>query len=517
MTELSRRRFLEQGLAAAATTGILFPHVAPAEDKPCRSANEKLSVAVIGVRGRGQSHVRAFTARPDCELVYICDADRTVGNKYGETLAKKLGRAPKYVEDMRRIFDDKSIDVVSIATPNHWHSLAAIWAMQAGKDVYVEKPVSHNISEGRRLVQVSRKYKRICQAGTQKRSLTSNQEAAKYVASGKLGKIVLAHCSTFRERKPIGAPGSYPVPTDVNYDLWAGPAPMAPITRHDFHYDWHWFWNYGNGEIGNNSVHAVDTMRMILGLYGLGRGVMCIGGRVQFNDAAETANTQLAIHDFDGLTVVQEIRNLKTAAPKHGVVWIVGTEGSMAVSDSTNTVFDPKGAVVTKFTDAKPIAKVTKSKGGKYRDDFGNIDDRHFGNFVKAVRSRKREEQAAEILQGHYSAALCHLGNISYRLGQPAAPAAIVDRLRAISKVEKVAKADPGARSKIDPSVVDIFENVRKHLADNKVDIEKERLRLGPWLTIDSTAEKFIGNPAADALLTRPYRKPFVVPGPDAI
>jgi len=502
MTELSRRRFLEQGLAAAATTGVLFPHVAGAEEKPSRSANEKLSVAVIGVRGRGQSHIRAFAARPDCQVTHVCDADRVIGVKCAETQAKKLGRAPKYVEDLRRIMDDKSIDIVSIATPNHWHTLAAIWAMQAGKDVYCEKPVSHNISEGRRLVQVSRKYQRICQAGTQKRSLTSNQEAARYIATGKLGKILLAHCSTYRLRQPIGAPGSYPVPKDVNYDLWAGPAPMAPITRHDFHYDWHWFWNYGNGEIGNNSVHAVDTMRMILGLYGLGRSVMCLGGRVQFHDAAETANTQLSIHDFNGLTVVQEIRNLATPAPKHGTVWIVGTEGSMVVNDNTNTVLDPKGAVVTKFTDAKPLAKVTKLKGGKYRDDFGNIDDRHFGNFVAAVRSRKRTEQAAEILEGHYSAALCHLGNISYRLGKPAVPDVIVDRLKSL---------------RTDPSVVEIFAGLRKHLADNKVDIEKEQLRLGPCLTIDSTAEKFIGNPAADALLTRQYRKPFVVPGPDAI
>ena len=479
MTELTRRQFLEQGLAAAAATGFLYPHVAAAEEKPPRSANERLSVAVIGVRGRGQSHARAFADRPDCQVAYVCDADRSVGAGYAKTLAKKYGREPKYVDDMRRIFDDKSIDVVSIATPNHWHSLAAIWAMQAGKDVYVEKPVSHNISEGRRLVQVARKYHRICQAGTQKRTVSSNKEAAKYVATGKLGKIKLAHCYTYRLRTPIGPPGSYPAPKDVNYDLWAGPAPKGPISRHDFHYDWHWFWNYGNGEIGNNSVHAVDTMRMVLGLYGLGRRVLCFGGRVQFHDAGETANTQVAIHDFDGLTVIQEIRNLKTAVPKHGVVWIVGTDGSMAVTDSVNTVFDPKGNVVTKFTEAKPIAKVTLS-AGKYRDDFGNIDDRHFGNFIKAVRSRRREDQNAEILEGHYSAALCHLGNISYRLARPAAPAEILAQLEAL---------------KLDPDVVETFNAIRSHLADNQVDIEKELLRIGPCLAIDSTAERFIGNP----------------------
>ncbi len=172
---------------------------------------------------------------------------------------------------MRRIFDDKSVDIVSIATPNHWHSLAAIWAMQAGKDVYVEKPVSHNISEGRRMVQVARKYNRICQGGTQYRSTGANRAAAQYVREGKLGQIKLAHVCTYRSRTSIGPAGQYSPPPTVDYNLWAGPAPMElPVRRKSFHYDWHWFWDWGGGELGNNSVHPVDAMRMVVGLEGPG-------------------------------------------------------------------------------------------------------------------------------------------------------------------------------------------------------------------------------------------------------
>ncbi len=494
---VTRRDFLQHSLlaaSAAAVTGAFHPLFAA--EKPGKSANDKLSVAVIGVRGRGQSHIRAFTNRSDCELTYICDADREVGEACAKKLGTKLAREPKFVEDMRRIFDDPTVDIVSVATPNHWHALAAIWAMQAGKDVYLEKPVSHNICEGRRLIQVSRKYNRICQAGTQKRSLAYNQEAARYVAAGKLGKIKLAHCYTYRLRQPIGPAGDYPVPPSVNYDLWAGPAPMGKVKRQQFHYDWHWFWDYGNGEIGNNSIHAVDTMRQILNLDGLGKSVLCYGGRVQFNDAGETANIQVAVHDFNGLTVVQEVRNLKTAAAP-GTVVIVGTKGRMVCGAKSNTVYDLQGKVVAELSGAaSESTEVTQSKG-KHREDFGSLDDQHFANFLQAVRSRKRQEQIAEISQGVNSTALCHLGNISYRLGKPVAPAEIRDALGALQA---------------DPSVIETFDAVRKHLADNGVDIEKERLSLGPCLKIDSAAEKFIGNPAADALLTREYRKPFVVP-----
>jgi len=361
---------------------------------------------------------------------------------------------------------------------NHWHSLAAIWAMQAGKDVYVEKPVSHNVSEGRRMVQTARKHKRICQGGTQYRSNGSNRAAARYIAEGKLGEVKLVKVYTYQIRKSIGPPGQYPVPPEVDYNLWAGPAPMEiPVRRRSFHYDCHWFWNYGNGEIGNNSIHRVDAARLMTGLTGLGRGAISYGARLGLDDAGETPNTQVTIHDFGGVTLVQEVRNLPTPGPRYGgSILIGGTEAYIVGTLSSNTVRD---------SDGKEIEKLT-----------GPNED-HFANFIKAVRSRNREDQNAEILEGHVSTGLVHVANVSQRLGRPAPPDEIAKQLGKLKTNEKA---------------VETFELTRKYLADNDIDIEKTPLTLGPWLAIDPDKETFIDNPAADALLTRNYREPFVVP-----
>jgi predicted dehydrogenase len=474
MGNLSRRLFLQETLLTAATAGSSHVLAAAEPSKQSKSANERLSVAVIGMRGRGGDHANAYDKRQDCVVSYVCDADSAIG----ERAAARFKSQPKFVQDMRRIFDDKSVDIVSIATPNHWHSLAAIWAMQAGKDVYVEKPVSHNVSEGRRMVQAARKHNRICQGGTQHRSAGPNRAAAEYVRAGKLGQIKLAHVCTYRSRSSIGPAGAYPVPPTVDYNLWAGPAPLElPLRRKSFHYDWHWFWNWGNGELGNNSVHPVDTMRMIVGLQGLGQGVLSYGGRVGLDDCGETPSVQVTIHAFGPITVVQEVRNLKTAAPKRGGMLIVGSEGYLAGS----AVYDPDGKLIQKLTGP-------------------NID--HFDNFIQAVRSRKREQQNAEINEGHTSTAVVHVANISQRLGKPASPKEIQKALAAL---------------KVNENVVETFTEIRQHLADNGVDIDKTPLVLGPWLGIDSDKEQFIGSPAANALLTRDYRKPFVVPAEDAI
>ena len=479
MRDISRRLFLEQSLVAAAAAAGSSRLLAAAEPaNQGKSPNERLSVAVIGVNSRGGDHAKAFDSREDCVISYICDAD----SKVGQTVAARFKSKPKFVQDMRRIFDDKSVDIVSIATPNHWHSLAAIWAMQAGKDVYVEKPVSHNISEGRRMVQVARKYNRICQGGTQYRSAGANHAAAQFVREGKLGEVKRAHVCTYRPRASIGPAGQYAPPPTVDYRLWAGPAPMEmPVRRRSFHYDWHWFWSWGGGELANNSIHAVDAMRMIMDLKGLGRGVLSYGGRVGMDDCAETPSVQVTIHDFGPVTVVQEVRNLKTANPKDGVILIVGSAGYLSSGFGAVSVFDPDGKLVGKLTAP---------------------DVHHFANFIKAVRSRKREDQNAEINEGHTSTAVVHVANISQRFGKPTSPKEIRQALEALKVNENVAEA---------------FEEIRKHLADNAIDIEKTPLTLGPWIGIDSDKERFIDNPAADALLTREYRKPFVVPGENEI
>ena len=478
MHSLSRRQFLENSmLTAAAIAAAATPQRSRSEDKPAGSPNNRVRVAVIGCRVRGKQHVAELAKVPDCEIAYVCDPDRDLAGELATITGKQQERAPQAVQDMRRVFDDKSVDAVFIATPNHWHALAAIWAMQAGKDAYVEKPVSHNISEGRRIIQVSRKTGRMCQGGTQNRSNMALAEAVEYMQAGKLGEVKLARSIIYGLRAPIGPKGTHEVPANVDYNLWAGPAPLAPLTRKSFHYDWHWDWQTGNGELGNNNIHSLDICRWGLGLTGLGRSVISYGGRFGEADAGETPNTQVCIFDFGDKTIVSETRGLKTEPFRAGFTggWLFhGTEGSIA----GNSLFDPAGKLVETF--------VAKRK-----------TESHFENFVNAVRSRKREDLNAEILEGHQSTALCHAGNISWRLGSQAIPTEIGKRLNEL---------------KVHDNVQETLDRTVRHLQDNKVDLEMAKLIVGPVLHPDSERETFLDNPAANAFLTREYRKPFVVP-----
>lgn len=479
MKLLTRRRFLEDSIMAAAAAAAVTStpwRPARAAEKNLGSPNQRIRVAILGCRIRGKQQAQELGRLPDCEIVSVCDPDRDLANELARAVEKQQsGRAPAAVQDMRRIFDDATVDAVFIATPNHWHALAAIWAMQAGKDVYVEKPVSHNISEGRRIVQAARKTGRICQGGTQNRSNGALAEAIAYIRQGKLGEVKLARSIVYGRRDSIGGPGQYEIPAQVDYNLWAGPAPMSPLTRPNFHYDWHWFWETGNGELGNNNIHSVDICRWGLGVTGLGRAVLSYGGRLGYTDAAQTPNTQVVAHDFGDKTIVQETRGLKSVpfSPTLKGSWIFyGTEGIIAGT----SLFDLDGQLVKTFT--------------------GQAES-HFANFFKAVRSRKTSDLTADILEGHQSTALCHLGNISYRLGRLASPAEIKDQLSVLKSRD---------------NLIDTFERTQQHLADNGVDLEKTRLALGPLLRLDPGKEQFLDNPAADALLTRAYRAPFIVP-----
>src|SRR5438477_384960 len=313
MSNFTRRQFLEDSILAAATAATAsLPALLTAAEPRAVSANDKITVAILGCGIRGKQHARELAHLPDCEIAYVCDPDRERTAELAAEIVAQKRPEPKTVRDLRVVLDDKSVAAVFITTPNHWHALAAIWAMQAGKDVYVEKPVCHNISEGRRIVQVARKLGRICQGGTQNRSNGALAEAVKYIHEGKLGEVKLARSIVYGGRGSIGGPGEYEIPASVDYNLWAGPAPMSPLTRPQFHYDWHWFWNTGSGELGNNNVHSLDICRWGLGVSGLGRSVISYGGRVGYSDAAETPNTQVVIYDFGNKTIVAETRGLKT-------------------------------------------------------------------------------------------------------------------------------------------------------------------------------------------------------------
>ena len=284
--------------------------------------------------------------------------------------------------------------------------------MQAGKDVYVEKPVCHNINEGQRIVETARKYDKICQTGTQSRSASGAQQTIEYMKSGKLGDITLARGLCYKPRPSIGAKGDYQPPASVDYNLWCGPAPMAPLTRPKLHYDWHWVWATGNGDLGNQGIHQMDVARWGLGVDQLAKGVITFGGRFGYEDAGETPNTEVAVFDYGPKTLVFEVRGLRSGPLKDVHIGNIfeGTEGYAVITDSYShgTIFDKDMKVVQKF------------------DAGGN----HFANFVKAVRSRKKEDLNADIHEGFLSSSLCHLGNISYRLGQKASTSETLERLK---------------------------------------------------------------------------------------
>jgi predicted dehydrogenase len=451
------------------------------QDQPAsKSANERLNVACVGVKGRGGSHISAWAAKPDTVVTYVVDVDSTIGNNRVNEIEKRQGVRPKLVDDMREALEDKSVDIVSVATPNHWHSLMAIWAMQAGKDVYVEKPVSHNVSEGRRAVEAARKYKRICQTGTQCRSNPGMRELIEYVKSGKIGQVKVARGLCYKPRGSIGPKGEYPIPSDINYDLWCGPARMLPLTRKNLHYDWHWIWEYGNGDLGNQGIHQMDIARWGLGVNELCKQTFSYGGRLGYEDAGETANTQVCVHDYGDKSLVFEVRGLRTDRYKGAGVGVIFecTEGyAVSPSYEGGTVFDKDGNKIVDFKDGD--------------------DKYHFANFLAAVRSRKLTDLNADIEEGHLSSALCHLGNISYRLGTP-------------MSAEDAGKAV--ADLKTTDNAKDTLERTLAHLKDNRVDLAQAKIQVGPVLPFDPKTESFPGNEKAGAMLTREYRAPYIVP-----
>lgn len=498
MRKINRRTFVGQSLAAAGAVTL-----ATGAAKPI-AANDKMGIAVVGAGGRGGSHINAWLKDSRTEILYVVDVDKNAGNKRCDMIAGEQERRPTFVTDMRRTFDDKSVDAVSTATPNHWHALCGVWAMQAGKDTYIEKPICHNIAEGSALVAAAKKYKRVCQTGTQCRSNSAIQDAVKFMADGGIGDVKLARGLCYKRRKSIGNLGDYPIPGNVDFNLWSGPATYTEpkLTRGRFHYDWHWQRLYGNGDSGNQGPHQTDIARWGLGIDSHPVSVISYGGRLgyqaerkneQYVDAGNTANTQVSIYDYGDKCIVFETRGLEVKPTgdeelhrlfggykkgnKVGVIFY-GSDGYLVQKSYTNCVAFDK--------DFKEI----KTFGGG-----GN----HFGNFLDVCESRNMDDLNAGAWEGHLSAGLSHLGNISYYLGQD-------------NKVSPKEAADVLAGVKSLDDNRESLERTLQHLRDNNVDLKNYPISMGPMLKFDPEKEVFPGSPEATAMVTRDYREGFACP-----
>ncbi|UCF37361.1 MAG: Gfo/Idh/MocA family oxidoreductase [Acidobacteriota bacterium] len=447
MESINRRNFLKTastGTAAMAATAPLVKSGLLAQ-----SPNETINVAITGIRGRGWAHARNFCQIPNVKVVTLCDPDESLFAERVADVEERSGVRPKTETDLRRVLEDKDVDVVSIASQNHWHSLTSVWACQAGKDVYLEKPISHNIFEGRKAIEAARKYDRIVQTGTQRRSDPFFVSAMNYLHDGKLGDLYLIRLLILRSRDSIGRGKIVPIPTDVNFDLWLGPAPWRAFIDNRFHYNWHWFWDTGNGETGNNGPHVCDLARWALRKYDHPRKIQSVGGYFGFDCDQETPNTQNSTMQYaDGSLVQLDVRNLYTnseTGESFGTLFY-GTEGWMRVTeDKWETFYGRKNEPGPSMTREEAEAQLSEELNTR-----GRRDQPHFYNFIDAVRARDRRILRADVLEGHLSTSMCHLCNIAYRVGRT--------------------------------------------------------------LEFDSERENFFGDDEANRLLSRAYRYPFVVP-----
>ncbi len=489
MKKRNRRQFLEESmLAAAAAVTATSPSELLADITPVsRSTGDKLGVAVLGVRGRGKSHIGFFAGRSDTEVLYLCDPDQEVGQRRADQTARRQGnRRPQWLADFRHALDDPRVDIVCVATPNHWHALATIWAMAAGKDVYVEKPVSHSVWEGRRMVEVARRQQRICQAGFQARSNPGMIAAIQYVRDGNIGDVQVARGFCYKRRGTIGPPGEYPIPATVDFNLWSGPAAIAPLTRPRFHHDWHWQSEYGNGDLGYQGVHQMDLCRWGMQLQQLSDSVISVGGSYGELDAANTPNTQVVLHQFGSRAIVLEVRGLSSESCRgvHVGVIFEGSEGYVVMSSyHRGAAFDLDGNQVCQF----------QGGGGNHL---------HFGNFLQAVRGRNCARLNADIEEGHVSSARCHSANISHQLGST------VPYVDAVEALEDLPHR---------PVMLDAVNRMAWHLRNHQVGTLREQIVLGQQLSCDPASEQFLAHEHANQLLRRDYRAAFVVPEDDVV
>ena len=493
MSTLNRRSFLKSTVAAAGC-------IAMSPYGRVRGANNDIRVAVVGFNAMGKSHINAYRKMPGVRIVALCDVDTRVLDWGKQDFAKRNETVDTYI-DYRKLLEDKHIDAVSIVTPNHWHSLMGIWACQAGKDATVEKPVSHNIFEGRQLAEASRKYNRMVQGDFDQRSKESMHEAIAWLRADYLGKIRLARGRCYKHRSSLGrVNGPGPVPKTLNYNLWTGPAPLVPLQRKKLHYDWHWVWATGCGELGNNGPHQLDVCRWALGHDDLPARVFSIGGRFGYDDDGETANTQFIYYDYKPAPIIYEVRGLPPQQGESGKTMDLFepmTQTGVKLKSSYRGTGPNTGVIIECEHGYMDMGGPTAyDYNGKVIKQFTGENLGPQANFIKAVRSRKRSDLRNDILDGHLSTALSHMGNISHRIGKRTPQADILDAIKG------------------NKDMVEVYNRFKGHLAANDVDLTKTPATLGPMLTMNSKTERFTGDFSADAnmLLTRNYRSPFVVP-----
>jgi predicted dehydrogenase len=424
----SRRKFIQTAAAGTAVLGL--PTIIPSH---AFGASDRLRVAVIGLNGRGKDHIAGFSKLDNVEVATLCDVDDVVLQKTASEFEMKYSKKVKREQDLRRVYDDKDIDAVSIATPNHWHALAAIWACQAGKDVYVEKPACHNLFEGRKLVEAATKYNRIVQHGVQLRSSVAIREAIQHLRDGLIGKVYMARGTVYKWRADIGNLGNSPVPQGLNWDLWQGPAQAREFSKNYVHYNWHWFWDYGNGDIGNQGIHETDLCMWGLDV-GLPEVITSAGGKFLWNDCKETPEVLTSTYHYpkQGKIIEFEVRP-----------WMTNKEDGVEVG---NMFYGDKGyMVINGYSDYKTYLGRNREPG-----PARNAGGDHYKNFADAARARDKKMLNGPVETAHLASSLAHLGNIAYRLGRT--------------------------------------------------------------LNFDPQKELFVGDKQANAMLTRRYRAPYVIP-----
>ncbi len=486
MSQIQRRTFLRGAAAGAAASSLSVPalHARAGGRRP----SDVVRVGVVGLRGRGRDHLRNLHKLEGSTVTAICDVDAEV---LARVAADFEGRGEKVATftDIREMLATGPVDAVSLATPNHLHALHTIWACRAGKDVYCEKPVSHNVWEGRQAANVARQTGRIVATGTQARSSRAIRQAFEWLHAGNLGSVTHAFGTCYKPRQSIGqVEGPQAVPESIAWDLWCGPRGEMPLTRKRVHYDWHWQFATGCGDLGNQGIHQMDICR-----WGLRRGtlaprVLSAGGRFGYSDDGDTPNTQLIYLDYAPAPLFFEVRGLprNAAAQKEG--W--GKSMDQRNGASIGASIHAEGGYVATSSSYR-LAKAFDAEGKLIREWEGM--DNHYANFIEAVQARDASLLRADFEEGHLSSALCHQGNDSLRVGAAASAGVAAEAMEA------------------DPRLSEAWEGMAGHLAANGVDIDADRLQLGRWLVSDQETEHYVGDAEAESLRRGSYAAGFEI------